>query len=150
MLIICGQRPQRQKSDCCLYCCFWRVFLLNAPTFIDCLIPPFSVSVSIRQLPNSASATDPLVWRRSPAASWWSDLPPLLNLLVSFPSPVREIEKCGVGHKGVVVANRSVSRSGTTPVQVGGHRHCCGCRGSGRPTRKGHRDPTAASAAGAP
>ena len=131
-----------------LYCYFWRVFLLNAPTFIVCPIPPFLVYVN--RLPTTASVGDPLVWHKYPAASWWSDLLPLPNLLVSFPLPVRETGRCGVGRKGVWVAVRSVSGSGTRPLQADGHKHCYGCWGSGRPTRKGHRDPTAASAAGAP
>lgn len=84
------------------------VLLEDAPTFIDCSLPPFAVSVFIKQLPNSASAGDPLVWRKFPAASWWSDLLPPLNLLVSFPSPVREIGMYGVGHTGGVVADHSV------------------------------------------
>lgn len=136
-----------------LFCFFWCflgcvVFLLNAPTFIVCPLPPFSVYV--KQLPTTASVGDPLVWHKFPATSWWSVLPPLPNLLVSFPSPVREREKYGVGHKGVVVADRSVSVSGTRLLQAGGRRRWCGCWGLETPTRKGHRDPTAASAAGAP
>ena len=89
-----------------LYCYFWRVFLLNAPTFIVCPIPPFLVYVN--RLPTTASVGDPLGLRKFPAASWWSDLPPLPNLLVSFPSPVRETGRYGVGHKGGGVADRSV------------------------------------------
>ena len=131
-----------------LYCYFWRVFLLNAPSFTVCPIPPFLVYV--KQLPTTASVSDLLVWHRFPAASWWSDLLPLPNLLVSCPLPERETGRCGVGRKGGVVAVRSVSGSDTRPEQADGHRHCYGCWGSGRPTRKGHRDPTAASAAGAP
>ena len=131
-----------------LYCYFWRVFLLNAPTFIVCPIPPFLVYV--KQLPTTASVGDPLVWHKFPAASWWSDLLLRQGLLVSCPSPVRERGRCAVGHTGVVVADRSVSATYTTPSPAGGHRHCCGCRGSGRPIRRGHRDPTAASASGAP
>ena len=130
------------------YCYFWRVFLLNAPTFIVCPIPPFLVYVN--RLPTTASVGELLVWRRFPTASWWSDLLPLPNLLGSFPLPVRETGRYGVGHKGGVVADRSVSATYTTPSPAGGHRHCCGCRGSGRPIRRGHRDPTAASASGAP
>ncbi len=85
--------------------------------------------VSTQQLPKTASAGDLLVWRRFPAASWWSVLLLPLNLLVSCPSPVRETGKCGVGRKGGVVADRSVSASGTTPSPADGHRHCCGCWG---------------------
>jgi hypothetical protein len=129
-LMICRQRPQRQKSDCCFYCYFWCclrcvVFLVNAPTFIDCRRPPFSVS--IRQLPTTASATDPLVWHKFPATSWWSDLPPLPNLLVNYPSLERERGRCGVGHRGVVVADHSVSATYTRPLRAGSHRHCYGC-----------------------
>ena len=136
-----------------LYCYFWRflgcvAFLLNAPTFIDCPLPPFWVYVM--QLPTTASVGDLLVWRRFPATSWCCDLPPLPNLLVNYPLPEREIGKCGVGHKGVVVADHSVSVSGTRLLQAGGRRRWCGCWGLETPTRKGHRDPTAASAAGAP
>jgi len=48
----------------------------------------------------SASSICPLVWRRYPAASWWSALPPLPNQLVSFPSPRRETRSYGVGRRG--------------------------------------------------
>jgi hypothetical protein len=50
-----------------------------------------------------------LVLRRFPAASWLSDLLLLQGLLVSFPSPVRETGRCGVGRRDGGVANRSVS-----------------------------------------
>ena len=126
-----------------LYCYFWRVFLLNAPTFIVYSIPPFSVSV--KQLTNMASATDPLVWHRSPVTFWWNVLPPLPNLLVSYPLPVHERERCAVGHKDDGVADHIVSRNGTIPLQVDGHRHCYGCWEWETPIRWGHRDPIASS-----
>ena len=107
-----------------LYCYFWRVFLLNAPTFIVCPIPPFLVYV--KQLPTTASVGDLLVWHKFPATSWWSALPPLPNQLGSFPSPGRETESCDAGRKDGGASIHNAPGIGATHDPPDGRRCCCG------------------------
>ena len=92
----------------------------------------YSLGISIlfgfplRLSPISASSICLLVWRRYPAASWWSALPPLPNQLVSFPSPRRETGSYGVGRRGGGASIHNAIKSGATHDPPDGRRYSCG------------------------
>ena len=95
----------------------------------------YSLEISIlfgfpfRLSANSASSICLLVWHRYPEASSWSALPPLPNLLVSFPSPRREIRNYGVEHRGGGASIHNAPGCGATHDPPDGRRYSCGWLG---------------------
>ena len=95
----------------------------------------YSLEISIlfgfpfRLAAKSASSICLLVWRRYPAASLLSALPPLPNQLGSFPSPKRETRNYGVGRRDGGASIHNAVRSGATHDPPDGRRYSCGSWG---------------------
>ena len=124
------QYPQAKPTRATLHA---GLFLLLFSFCITCRRTHFySLEISIlfgfpiRLSANSASSICLLVWHRYPAASSWSDLPPLPNQLVSFPSPRRETENYGVGRRGGGASIHNAPGCGATHDPPDGRRYSCG------------------------